>query len=352
MFYFTVRLKTILKFFLCTLFILMLILNPEQASSAAKEGFNISLYLVLPSLFPFAVISSFICSNFRIPAFLTKTVSRITGISAQGVAPLVMGIISGYPVGSILIGDAVSENRLSVKEAEHLLPFSCAAGPLFMIGVLGSGMFGSVHIGYFLYTIHIISILSLLILLKAFAPKTSSSALRIPKKVSLIRTVDKSMSAMLNVMGCIAFFSVVSRMLSISGVFEIFSSYSAVPHGILELTSGLNRLALSELSLRLKLSLASFLCGFSGICIFLQVSNAVKETKISLKKYVILKLMTAILAFILTYLIYPLIPLSVPTFTAPSPMPYGFIFHGYGLILFLFPIYKFIKNKAPFFDNR
>ena len=52
MFCFTFRLKSLLKLLLCVAFLLMLVLNPEQASASAKEGFNISMYLVLPSLFP------------------------------------------------------------------------------------------------------------------------------------------------------------------------------------------------------------------------------------------------------------------------------------------------------------
>lgn len=351
MFCFTFRLKSLLKLLLCVAFLLMLVLNPEQASASAKEGFNISMYLVLPSLFPFAVISSYICSNFSLPNFLTKSLSELFSISRQSVPLLVFGIVSGYPVGAGLIADAVKDKRISVKEAEHLLPFANAAGPLFLTSVAGAGMFGSIHIGCFLYATHLLSILIVLLLSKPFAPQKSRPENTFLKRTPLIRCIDKSMSAMLNVMGCIAFFSVLTRMLSETIILKGFPLLSAILKGFAELTTGLNRLALCDLPLRLKISITSFLCGFSGLCILLQVSNAVKDLKLSLKKYILSKLMIAFLSFALSWLAFPFIPITVPTFSGTAPESFNFIFQGYGFILLILPLYKFIKTKASFFDK-
>jgi len=330
----TFRLKSVLKILLSASFLLLLLTNPQAVSSAAKEGLSISLYLVLPSVFPFAVISTYICSCLTLPSFITKPFSRLTGISENGAAPFLMGIISGYPTGALLISESFRRNQLSKSECEHLLPFANAAGPLFITGVAGVGLFGSVQIGYFLYFIHLLSIYSVMLLFR-FPTLKSNGHKRITSPVSLIHSVDKAMNSMINVIGCIVFFSVICKAIDIMGIFV-----SPVPSGILELTNGLNRLALSDLPLRLKLSLASFFCGFSGLCILLQIQSCVKDLKLSLKKYVMFKLCIAFVGFILTWLLYPYLPVTVPTFSQSTPLSTAFLSSSYTFILFFLPLYK------------
>lgn len=350
---FTFRLKTVLTGVLSCLFILLLLINPETCTSAAKSGLNIALYLVLPTLFPFAVISSYICSRLVFPDFITNIFSKISGIRGESLASFLPGLISGYPVGAILLSDAYSNERITKKEAEHLLPFCNACGPLFAIGVLGGGMFGSYTIGYFLYAVHLTSVLTVCFFARRFAPRSGRGTTKQIVKTSLVRAVDKAMNSMLGVVGCIVFFSVVCQMIKLTGIFEIFGQFSSVPYGVIELTNGLNLLALSDFPMRLKLSFASFLCGFSGICILLQVQSVVKESGLSIFKYVVFKLCIGVVAFWLTWILFPIIPVSIPTFKTTTPVSMEFITCGYGFLLILLPVLKLSRLvKSAFFDKR
>ena len=347
-----VRLKSLLKILAALIFATLLLINPNLVSTAAKDGLNTSLFLVVPSVFPFAVISTYICSGLILPSALTRLFSRLFKISSNAVAPFLMGLISGYPVGAILISDACFKNALSKEESEHLLPFANAAGPLFMISVVGAGMFGNVTIGYFLYLVHIASVILIFFLSRHFSPVKSRVSSKDHSKLSIIRSIDKAMNSMINVIGCITFFAVLCEILKSIGIFEFFGSFSGVFYGTLELTSGLKVLALTYLPMRLKLSLASFLCGFSGICIFLQVKNAVIKENLSCTKYVVCKLLIGLSAFILTWLLYPYIPITHPTFANASPLSPDFVSASYGFILILLPVIKFLRRAAPFFDKR
>jgi hypothetical protein len=53
----------------------------------------------------------------------------------------------------------------------------------------------------------------------------------------------------------------------------------------------------------LKLSLISFLCSFSGLCIIAQVSSFISENKISLIRYSLIKFIQGVLSFFITFLI-------------------------------------------------
>ncbi|MBR0026990.1 MAG: hypothetical protein IJP37_07515, partial [Clostridia bacterium] len=77
---------------------------------------------------------------------------------------------------------------------------------------------------------------------------------------------------------------------------------SAILTGILEMTSGCSRIASLEISLRLQTALCAGTVTFGGLCLLLQ-SLAFHELKIS--RYLLLKLIQAILAGFLAYLAAP-----------------------------------------------
>ena len=72
--------------------------------------------------------------------------------------------------------------------------------------------------------------------------------------------------------------------------------------GIIELTNGLKNLSLLEAS-NFNIILASFLLGFGGISVMLQVYSVISKTDISIKPYFYGKTIQAIISGILTSII-------------------------------------------------
>lgn len=351
------KLKELFFHFLGLLFIAMVLLYPDQCINAAKEGLNMSLYLVLPSLFPFMVISSYIVQTLTLPDFLCKPAAKLLGMHKNCSVPFILGLISGYPVGAILTADAIRNKMLTVEEGNRLLPLCNASGPLFTVGVVGGGMLGSYLYGYVLYGIQIASILLVCLLTRKKTPDKISrqSAGKSKTGSSFVNAIDKSVHNILNVCGLIIFFSVVCQILKISGLAENLFPYPPLLYGILEITNGMNKIVLGDGSMQLKLSLISALCGFSGICIFLQAQTAVKGTGLTLKKYVLYKLLIACVSFAITWLAFPHIPAACPTFasgqTAVFSAPY-LAFSYICIILFTLICHSARRIKGKFFDNK
>lgn len=351
--FFAIKLKNLIFKIPALLFLVLILVYPAQSITAAKEGLNISLYLVLPSLFPFAVISSYIACNLTLPDFLCRIFSKISGISKSGAAPFYLGLLSGYPVGAILTADAVKSNILTKGEAEHLLPFCNACGPLFLIGVAGFGMFGGYEQGYFLYLVHISAVLLTMFILRVFAPKSEMNENFCVKPHKLTEILDMATNNILKVIAAIIFFSVVCEVVKKCGIFEIFLPVPAIGYGFLEITNGLNKLALSSLPPRITLSIASFLCGFSGLCIYLQVKSAVGGLNISTFKYLLYKLLIAVSAFILSYVLFPFFPLTSPTFAQGNALSPEFLSGSYSFLVISTIIFRLLRRtKVNFFDKR
>lgn len=350
------KLKNLFYSFLSLLFVAGILLFPNECISSAKDGLNMSLYLILPSLFPFAVISSYISSKLILPKSISKPISKLLNLSENAILPFVLGLISGYPIGAVLTSSAVKNNRISTSEGEHLLPFCNACGPLFLIGVAGGGMMGGYSYGYFLLLVQTLSIFLTVLIFRKSAPYIIKAEHNDTKNSNygFVSAMDSSISSILKVFGAVIFFSVVCTQIKLTKVFENLLPIPALGYGLVEVTNGLNRLALSEIPVRLKLSVCSALCGFSGICIYIQVQSAVKETKIKLKKYLAYKSVIAVISFFLSFILFPLFPHLTPTFHTPTPplsLPFevgSYLF----ILLFLIAWNTFKKFKVSFFDKR
>ena len=145
-----------LFFLICAAFALF----PEKVICGASEGIELCLNVVIPSLLPFMILSGCVIkSNFARPlgAVLSKIITPITGISSGGCVCFLTGLVGGYGAGARAVLESYRKNIISKKEAQRLLPFCNNAGPLFVIGTVGVGFYGSKSIGVMLFLVQIIT---------------------------------------------------------------------------------------------------------------------------------------------------------------------------------------------------
>lgn len=125
--------------------ILALILDAKTAVSSAAEGLQLCLQTVVPSLFPFLVAARLFLRS-GAAQWCTRAVGPIMepifGLPPQGASALVLGMLSGYPVGAQTAASLYASGQLTKEETERLLGFCSNAGPAFIFGMVG-GLFGS-----------------------------------------------------------------------------------------------------------------------------------------------------------------------------------------------------------------
>ena len=117
---------------------------------------------VIPALFPFLVVSTLLLrlgfGELAAPwlAGLIEPLFRVDGV---GSSALLLGLVGGYPIGPRTTAELYRQGALRRDEAERLLAFSNNSNPVFLISVLGLGVFGSVRVGIWLWLIHLLSAL-------------------------------------------------------------------------------------------------------------------------------------------------------------------------------------------------
>lgn len=235
---------------------LVLILDGKTAMTGAAEGLALCIGTLIPSLFPFFVLS----------AMLTGTLS--------GGGLLLAGILGGYPVGAGNVARAYRAGQISKEDAERMAVLCNCAGPSFLFGVLGP-VLGGIQDSFLLWGVYLCSVLLLWFLFpKSAKTKWNHSPVR------LQQALWSSLRAMAGVCGWVILFRVLLAVLDRWVLWLLPDWGQAVVYGILELSNGC--LALTALESGLRFILAAGMLGFGGFCVMLQTASVTEGLSLGL----------------------------------------------------------------------
>lgn len=331
------------------LYLFFLVLFTKSNFNAAKKGITLWVNNVVPSLFPFFVAVELLKHTnliYFLSIKLDKYMKPIFNLPGVASFPFVMGLISGYPVGAKIVSDLYSNNLCTQKEAERMLAFTNNSGPLFIIGTVGCSFYSNTSIGILLLISHILSsicvgiILGIISRIKSATNKFTansrqsasvnnfSSLLQDDIKIAdlggiLGSAIVSAIKSILMIGGFVTIFSVILSILNntkiltiisyfISNIFHINPDYIVgLLTGFLEFTNGLYKIStINNKMLSINLILSSFIIGFGGISVTLQVLNIISKNKLSIKTYIFGKLLHGTISALFTFLI-----LSIPIFS-------------------------------------
>ncbi len=300
-----------LTYILIAFVLVFLFIYPKETSAAVSDALSLCLKSVIPSLFPFLVVSAVVISSGlahqigRFFAFLMRKIFRLPGESATAV---IIGFLSGYPVGAATAVSMYQSGILKKHDAERLLAFCNNTGPAFLIGAVGIGMFGDVHVGISLYLVHIVSALLVGIIFAMFSPKCNctecigSEANSLPVHKCIVSAVKNAAVNTLYIVAFVVFFAVLNKIIFI--VFSLSDSIAiSAVSSLMEVTSGVSSIA-SRFGIKpAALIAASGALGWSGLSVHAQVISIVSETDLSAIPYILGKLLHSIIAILLTFLL-------------------------------------------------
>lgn len=139
----------------------MLFLSRETGV-AAGEALKLCAATVVPSLFPFLVVTALLLHlglDSALRPLCGRVMQPLFRMRGECAAPLLAGLLGGYPTGARAAAQLYSQGTLTRREAQRLLGFCNNCSPGFMIGFVGAGVFKSSGVGACLLVIHIISAL-------------------------------------------------------------------------------------------------------------------------------------------------------------------------------------------------
>ena len=151
-------------------------LHPQEMILAAREGLQLWFNQVIPSILPFVAGANLLAALGFIHfagALMAPIMVPIFKVPGSGAFALLTGFASGYPMGAKAVAYLLETGQIEKDEAQRLIAFTNNAGPLFVIGFVGAGLFGSVRIGNLLLISHITAAIAVGLLVRfLFAGQT------------------------------------------------------------------------------------------------------------------------------------------------------------------------------------
>ena len=313
------------------IFLIIIFIFSNEVSVGFKKGIILCSDILIPSLFPFMVISAFItCYGIfnkldKIFSPITKFLFNLPGCTAS---TIFLGLIGGYPSGAIGISNLLENRLISKKQAERMLLFLVNSGPAFVVIAVGSILLHSKNLGKILFLSQSLSAI-LLGFLSKFLFKESFYEIRSDMKGgnldfsdAFVKSVKDSAQNIFNMCAFVVLFSSFTEIIKNETVLKAFINLFnvlkidvnvgiSIIFSIFEVTTGCFYLC----SNRFPIGLLLFFLSFAGICVHMQIFSCFKEDfKFSKFKFILFRILHGLISVVIFYLLLPFSHQSVETF--------------------------------------
>lgn len=299
-----------------------LLMYPKNATNGISSGLTLCAQIVIPSLFPFLFLSSFIIKSDLCNKFsflfdpLTRRLFKLPGCAAGAI---LMSLIGGFPVGAKMSYELYQNKDITINQAKRMMLFCVNPGPAFVINAVGYTMLGSSKIGVILFVSLCLS--SILVgIVTAIMDKSDDILTKKSKyyqskddtPISYAFTVaaaDAS-SAMMAICVWVILFSCLSALIALIPMSKnLISSIFC----FLEVTSGCYYASKS-----LSIQSVAFVLGWAGLCVHCQILQYVKGVKCNLFSFFVARIACATLCSVICNKLLDWFPCEVQTFSSNS----------------------------------
>ncbi len=299
----------------------LLLTYPVESLTFSLTGLQLWFNQMIPALLPFMILSGIMIRLNLSESFagiVSPILKPVLHIHSNGIYAIIVGFLCGFPMGARVIADLYSEHKLNRSEASYLLAFCNNIGPVyflsFVLPTLGLqlkapyllGMYGlPFAYGIFLrYTVYKDAFHTA----PSYCPTLAAAEGVAPSSDTLLDTLDDSILSGLYSISKLGGYMILFNLLNLvpTAFFQPFSivgtDSGALINCLLEITSGISRMGNRAPLLVL------LLLPFGGFSCLAQTYSMIKETDLSLKSYVLHKLILTSLTLVyycLWYLLFP-----------------------------------------------
>ncbi|MCL1904441.1 MAG: hypothetical protein FWF94_08500 [Oscillospiraceae bacterium] len=258
--------KRIIIVLLCIGLGIILILDSSGIRTAVGESVQLCLTTIIPSLFAFLALSSFVVSS---------------GIVKSDIAIFILSMVGGYPVGAKLLADKAAD-PVYKKRAESMLMYCYCGSPAFLLALSDLGMY------IWLSNAAACTIFAIISNIKKDKQSVDcSSPVNCSKSDNMqlfVNAAASSGAALYKICLMIIMFSVITRIMTFFGITNMFV------HSFTEVTNVIN--------LRSNPPIIAALTSFGGICIMFQVA-AICGGRLNLRGFILARIPLAVLSAVI-----------------------------------------------------
>lgn len=296
------------------LFLIVMLVFSDAAFRGASSGLLLWFHNVLPTLLPFIIVSNLIIRlniSKQISRFFHPFLGKLFHVSSEGCYPIVIGFLSGLPMGAKTSADLVIDNRISRQEGQFLFTMCNNASPMFIIGFIALTQLKLPDIKFALFVIiYGSAILSALIFRYFFSPFIRLERVHIQEAAIDRSSTYTRFSFDLVDRSIMNGFEIVTRIGGYIILFSIFAQImkEALPGsgivkaalmGIFEITTGISQICGTESDMKTKIVLITALTSFGGFSGMAQTKSVLQDSRLSINVYLFVKFISATIALLM-----------------------------------------------------
>ena len=288
--------KKIMGVFFFVFLTFCMLTNSSLSLAYAALGLRLWYEKMVPVLFPFMVLSGTLIRMGLVESLIRPIrpfFGKLFRISDPAVYTILMGFLCGFPMGARTTAEFRNRQELSVSEGQFLLAFCNNFGPVYFLGFVLPLLHRTLKLPYLIgmYGIPVIYGLFLRYTVYRMRLKDTSMVSQPVTKSAVRTSLPEAMDDAVNAAGLsilqLGGYMIIFNLLNLLPGLFLRQSHLLAP--LLEITGGLQMLA-DRYPLYTLLLLP-----FGGLSCIAQTAGCIRNTGLSLKKYIIHKLVLTLL---------------------------------------------------------
>ena len=314
--------KAIGIFLLC----ITALLFSKECSKGAENGIGLCLSTLVPSLFPFMVLASYITESGlaeKIGRHLSWLTKPLFGLDGCFASTILLSVTGGYPVGAKSVNSLYKKGVASESECKRASLFFVCSGPGFLVNFIGTQLYSSIEIGFIIFAAQCISVLVLGFALKFVYRNESDEN---SNAEILLNTPQKGDALVKSVLdGARGMFAICAFVVLFSAFTEIFCSHITdeniqKPFLILTEVCG----AVTAILKDLPIEVVAFSAGFGGICVHFQIFSALGDIKVNKLLFFVCRILQGLITALFTHLGIKLFSVTTDVFSTSTVENFSF----------------------------
>ncbi len=285
---------------------------PNAVTVGVTEGLKICFSVILPSLFPFMVLSSYIVKSQALRGlykFLSPVSKYVFKLPASTIPVIIMGLIGGFPVGAKMTSMLLERGEITKNQAIRLCLFAINGGPAFIITAVGANMLGNIRAGVVIFISICLSYIILGFAISFFGDKEEASSPITAEAQSPMAafsaSVNDGVQGIISICAWVVLFSGFSACISTLPLPEDIHS---VLIALLEVTKGC-----SFVAKEVGLPIITAIIAFGGLCVHCQIYGFIKTVGVKYRIFFAVRVICSALASIICHLILKIFPVYIST---------------------------------------
>lgn len=297
-----------------------ILIFPSEAAGGIADGMKYSAEMLVPSLFPFMVLSSFMIRSGAsdiLGKLLAPVTEKVFRLPRDSGTAIVMSFIGGFPVGAKCVRLLYDSGRINERQAERMMLFCVCSGPGFLVTGVGSLLLHNEMSGWILYLSQLVSGMLIGIFAGFFMYRNEghnsvNNNFQRHESVTdaFIGSCSDGANSVLILTGMVTFFTMLLSLCSCCGITDIseniFSLFcirypvsECIFPTVFEVTGACRIIIFSGCSLWI----VSFAVGFGGLCVHFQIFAVLGGLRINKLRYFLFRIVNALLSSVIVYIV-------------------------------------------------